>query len=82
MGAFQQARRIYMLADFGFRARHITTGRIGSQWFGSAGVPPAILNLGGPAKNRRQDAGAANLKPAIFAKEISSVLKLSRVLAV
>jgi len=31
MGAFQQARRIYMLADFGFRARDITSGLMGSQ---------------------------------------------------
>jgi hypothetical protein len=50
-----------MLADFGFRARHITTSPFGSQWFGSAGVPPAFLNLGRFAKNRRQDAGATKI---------------------
>jgi hypothetical protein len=49
-----------MLADFGFRARHITTSGFGSQWFGGAGVPPAILNLRGPLENCRQDAGVTN----------------------
>jgi hypothetical protein len=52
-----------MLADFGFRARHITTSRWGiamPDGFGSAGVPPAILNLRMPWKNCRQDAGATN----------------------
>jgi hypothetical protein len=49
-----------MLADFRFRARHITTSQWGSQrprQVGSAAVPPAILNLRRPAKDRRQDAG-------------------------
>jgi hypothetical protein len=56
-----------MLADFGFRARHITTSRFGSQWFGGAGVPPAVLNFSRSVKNRlpllhrdKQDAGATN----------------------
>jgi hypothetical protein len=34
-----------MLSDFAFRARHITTVNLWAQWFGGAGVPPAVFEF-------------------------------------